>query len=219
MADGDGHGGPELNEDYDLGGWTAEQRAALDLLIVRAEIPHGWAGPVLRVPADRTAEVDGLIGRVRQPRRDVIDRAVSEPPQVGQPAGPGARLLGALIDTVVVVLVSMVGLQLDAGRFGATVLVAAYEVVAVAVWGRTLGKLAVGTRVVSARDGGFPGWGSALVRWAVPAAPTLVGLAWSSSVPDLLSFPWAIAVYGGVLWDPHRQGLHDKAAGTLVVNA
>ncbi len=210
----------EEKRDYDFAAWTPEQRAALDLLLVRAEVPHGWDGPLLRVPVARAGEVDGLVGRVRQPRRDeVTPGPVDVPLRAGRVADPGPRLLGAVIDMVVLVVISVLGLQFGGGRFGPTVLVAAYEIAAVAVWGRTLGKLVVGTRVVSARDGGLPGWGSAVVRWAVPAAPTLVGLAWGSSVPGFLSFPWAIAVFGGVLWDGRRQGLHDKAAGTLVVNA
>jgi uncharacterized RDD family membrane protein YckC len=28
-----------------------------------------------------------------------------------------------------------------------------------------------------------------------------------------------VAVYAGVWWNPQKQGLHDKAAGTIVVDA
>jgi uncharacterized RDD family membrane protein YckC len=74
-----------------------------------------------------------------------------------------------------------------------------------AAWGTTVGKRAVGTWVVTADAGGRVGYGAALVRSGV----FVVG---AEVIPFffLLDNLW-------LLWDPRRQCLHDKAAGTVVV--
>ncbi|HEU5420964.1 MAG TPA: RDD family protein [Streptosporangiaceae bacterium] len=80
----------------------------------------------------------------------------------------------------------------------------AYYWLLTAFGGATLGKRAVGTRVVSASDRTLVGLGAAAGRAAVfilgPVIP-FFGL-----VDNLF-----------LLWDPQRQCLHDKAARTLVV--
>jgi uncharacterized RDD family membrane protein YckC len=93
----------------------------------------------------------------------------------------------------------------------------AYQVVCVAVWGRTLGKAAVGTRVVREEDRGPVGWRAAIVRWAVPAVPTMA-LAAVSDPGGVVGLLWAIVVYSGILRDGQHRGLHDQAAGTIVVH-
>jgi uncharacterized RDD family membrane protein YckC len=93
----------------------------------------------------------------------------------------------------------------------------AYQVVCVAVWGRTLGKAAAGTRVVREEDRGPVGWRAAIVRWAVPAVPTMA-LAAVSDPGGVVGLLWAIVVYSGILRDGQPRGLHDQAAGTIVVH-
>ena len=90
-----------------------------------------------------------------------------------------------------------------------TVIVLVYY--AVAVWwrGRTVGKWIMGMKVVRVTDGGPVGFSGASLRSLVPAvagAPPVIG-------PFL-----AIAVYAVAMFDRRRQGLHDKAAGTVVVD-
>jgi uncharacterized RDD family membrane protein YckC len=87
----------------------------------------------------------------------------------------------------------------------ATGLVAvAYETVATARYGRTLGKAWLHIRPV-AMDGGPVGWGPAFGRVALYFLSGVLG--WLGAIDPL----WC-------LWDANRQCLHDKAAGTLVVN-
>ncbi len=88
-----------------------------------------------------------------------------------------------------------------------TVLALVYETVGVWRWGRTLGKLVAGTRVVHVLDGGGAGFNAALIRALVPAA--------FGAIPQVGLF-LGLGVYLLALFDPRRQGLHDKAAGTLV---
>jgi uncharacterized RDD family membrane protein YckC len=76
------------------------------------------------------------------------------------------------------------------------------------LWGRTLGKRALGTKVVTANDrariSGRAAAGRAAIYGVLPAIPFAGGLF------ALLNELW-------LLWDPRRQCLHDKAAGTVVV--
>lgn len=67
--------------------------------------------------------------------------------------------------------------------------------------GQTLGKTLVGARVV-ARDGSGLGWGRALLRY--------VGYIVSSILLSL-GFLW-------IVFDARRQGLHDKLAGSYVID-
>jgi uncharacterized RDD family membrane protein YckC len=87
----------------------------------------------------------------------------------------------------------------------------AYELVPTALWGRTFGKALLGLRVEPiAQPGRPPGFARAFVRWLVTAAILTVPYV------GLLGY---LVVVGWVLVDPRRQGLHDKLAGTVVVDA
>lgn len=133
----------------------------------------------------------------------------------------GQRVVGALVDglltSMVVVIPLILGfVELDDfdGTLPAPILIglflfgAIYTIVPTAVWGQTLGKIAVGTRVVTEADGALPGWRRSAVRWALP------GLAGRLPVIGLFV---SLAITVSLLLDPRRRGLHDRAAGTIVV--
>jgi uncharacterized RDD family membrane protein YckC len=152
---------------------------------------------------------------------------VSEPSvpveQAQRLASVGQRIAGALVDglltSMVVVVPLLLGLieldNLEQGLPAALVLGlflfgAVYTVVPTALWGQTLGKIAVGTRVVVEEDGSLPGWRRSALRWAVPGIAgrlPYVGL-WVS-----------LAVMASLVFDPRRRGLHDRVAGTIVIRA
>ena len=141
----------------------------------------------------------------------------------------GSRVLALLIDAVIqlvlalllgtvltVVALALLGDVLDAALAGAlqTVLLVlvllGYPVVMERfAGGRTVGKLAVGLRVVRA-DGGPVGVGQSLTR-------ALVGVAveWPGLVLPLLSWVAGVTV---MLTDPRGRRLGDLVAGTLVVH-
>jgi uncharacterized RDD family membrane protein YckC len=76
------------------------------------------------------------------------------------------------------------------------------------LWGQTIGKRALGTKVV--RDDGNPtvGPGPAAGRGAIYAlTPVVPFVGW---LFDLVNELW-------LTWDPRRQCLHDKAAHTVVI--
>ncbi len=145
----------------------------------------------------------------------------AEVAQTEQLASIGQRVGGALVDgllaSMVVVVPLLLGLidtdSLENGLptsvlLGLFLFGAVYTVVPTALWGQTLGKIAVGSRVVAEEDGSLPGWRRATIRWAVPGVVgrlPYVGL-WVS-----------LAVMASLVFDPRRRGLHDRMAGTIVV--
>jgi uncharacterized RDD family membrane protein YckC len=88
----------------------------------------------------------------------------------------------------------------------------AYRVITTAVWGAGIGKWLLGIRVVVDACGATaaptpPGWARAWKRWAVPQAPGLIPLPATS-----------VLAYLPAAKDHRRRGLHDRAAGTIVVD-
>ena len=84
----------------------------------------------------------------------------------------------------------------------------AYDWLQHGLWGRTLGKRALGTMVVGASTRSKVSPGAAGGRAAVYVLPALVPIV--GGLFALLNALW-------LLWDPQRQCLHDKAAHTVVV--
>jgi uncharacterized RDD family membrane protein YckC len=83
-----------------------------------------------------------------------------------------------------------------------------YETVGVWRFGRTVGKWVTRTRVVHVTDAGAVALSAAFIRSLVPAA--------FGVIPGIGLF-LGMAVYLWAFVDPRRQGIHDKAAGTLVI--
>ena len=87
----------------------------------------------------------------------------------------------------------------------------AYRVVTTAHWGAGVGKYLLGLRIAVRTPAGpqlqRPGFKRAWRRWAVPQAP------------GLIPFPGTgLLAYLPAFRDPLRRGLHDRAAGTVVVD-
>lgn len=83
-----------------------------------------------------------------------------------------------------------------------------YHTIAVATTGRTVGKLWMRCRVVRADDGGPVDWARAAIRAMVVALALAV---------PVLVIPTLAVVFGSARLDDLRRGLHDRAAGTIVV--
>ena len=83
-----------------------------------------------------------------------------------------------------------------------------YNIISIAVYGYTLGKRIVGIKVVNRLDGGQVTWSYAALRALIPTAVQLV---------PLIGPGLSLAVYVRAAFHPLRQGLHDAAAGTIVV--
>ena len=111
----------------------------------------------------------------------------------GQITSGGGTLVGAIVISGLVAFAFGIG----------------YEFVMVALKGATLGKMALGIKVVREADGQVPGWGPSGLRYLIQVAGSAVcsfiglGVIWLSPLFDNTG---------------RQQGWHDKVAKTLVVN-
>lgn len=149
-------------------------------------------------------------------------------PLAGMPplADSGKRTLARIIDMVLVYIVvallvwafrvDQYTVDADKIEFGKTlgreiitaVLYVAYDTILIARNGQTLGKKWLGMRVANLDDGATPSWQSSLVRALVLWIPFAFCCA----------CVWTAIAGGWSYFDkPYKQGLHDKAAKTVVV--
>jgi uncharacterized RDD family membrane protein YckC len=75
--------------------------------------------------------------------------------------------------------------------------------------GQTPGKKLLGTMVVMQQSGQIPSLVHSTVRWFVPGVWVFL--------PGVSII--SVVIYGWLLFDTLRRGLHDKAARTVVVRA
>jgi uncharacterized RDD family membrane protein YckC len=150
-------------------------------------------------------------------------------PLAGMPplADSGKRTLARIIDMVLVAVVvwlltwalrvneyTMDGDRVEVGKSLAQSLVAAvlyiaYDTVLIARTGQTLGKKWLGMRVANLDDGSMPSVQTSLVRALVLWVPFAFCCACL----------WTVICGGWSFFDkPYKQGLHDKAAKTVVVS-
>ena len=144
-------------------------------------------------------------------------------PQKAKVALPDRRLLGFVIDAIILIVISLPvvvlllgGEDLFGGAGGVPVelsltlevISGVYYVVFTALRGQTPGKIVMKMRVVDWDRGRIPSWIQAFIRWGIVAAVGAI------PVFGLLIF----VMYGWLLFDKRRQGLHDKAARTLVLD-
>jgi uncharacterized RDD family membrane protein YckC len=159
--------------------------------------------------------------------REALRNPPPPPPSAGQPpmmppgsggamtvpgnlASPGLRIVGGLIDVVLLSVVIGIVEGITRGSHGASGLLGL--IVALAYlgyfWssrGQSVGMMVFGFRVRDQATGQYPSVGKAVVR----------GLVW------WLEVVFTICIVGAVgwlwqLWDPRRQAIHDKIAGTVV---
>jgi len=138
----------------------------------------------------------------------------------------GALLLDKLIAAVVMIPFLLIGVILVSGRpddSGIGVLIMVLGVVAgVAVYfwnrvarqgktGQSLGKQALGLRLVSESTGQPIGFGKAFGRGLVNVCLSVIGGLFLFGIPLLLSYLWP-------LWDDKKQTWADKVVGSIVIH-
>jgi uncharacterized RDD family membrane protein YckC len=123
----------------------------------------------------------------------------------------GRRVVATLIDGALFSCVSGGAVRADESgalpphsQAGLIVAAALYYILLEGLFGRTLGKLITGIRVVDPATGGAPGLGRALVRTLLRIIDGLIGY---------------LVGFLVVLGSRNRRRLGDMAAGTLVVRA
>ena len=131
---------------------------------------------------------------------------------VGPRAGFGKRLLAALLDGVLLFIVGAILRAIlavvlgDSGAALANVLgiaigIAYYGTLEGGERGQTLGKRALGIRVIDFNAGGPIGFGRAIIRYLARIL---------SAIPLFLGYFW-------MLWDSQSQTWHDKLSTAVVV--
>ena len=130
------------------------------------------------------------------------------------------RLVAEVIDAIVLSLASIpVALGIIIGGVlpflvGVLLTLGALTIIAFAYRdGRSIGKRAMGTRVVRT-DGSPVSWGFNFIVRAILVKGLVVGIAGQITfgIFTLVNYLWP-------LWDKERQALHDKMASTYVVRA
>lgn len=123
----------------------------------------------------------------------------------GPRAGFGLRLVAVIIDGVILAIVQLIVLGISnestAQAVGLVLSLAYFTYFEGSASGQTIGKKAVGIRVIDFGGGGSIGYGRALIRWVGRIVSSLI---------IFLGYLW-------MLWDKEKQTWHDKMANTVVV--
>ena len=135
----------------------------------------------------------------------------AEPQVEPRLASWGRRAVALVLDWLILVPLTGAALagavnELDAAVFRLALVLFPflYHWLMVGRWGQTLGKMALGIRVVRAEDAGRVGYARAAGR---VAAVWVLGIL---VLPLLLAYLWP-------LWDRRNQTLYDKIVSTIVV--
>lgn len=214
---------------------NSETDVALIAILLRSdEIPFELDNGLLLFASDRNEDVHRHVASVldRFPSADT-DAGIEASSETSRLTPTGAlratfgtddgsiaprwrRLVGWFVDsTIISISAALVVVANDLAAL-AVLIDACYYIVATALWGRTIGKKIMRTRVVERDRRDLPSWSASALRWSAFGWVMLLGLA----LPDLaayLAFPVFVVVYLPILWDADRRGLHDRLAGTVVV--
>lgn len=176
------------------------------------------------LPEPEPGSTGSLPRTLRLPFGDVPLEALALPI-----AAPWRRFAAYLLEAVAFSIVIAIILVYSAG--GAEVFNAAIGVtsglVLVATLGATIGMMVLRIRVVTldAPDRLAPGWRVAIVRYLVAWWPQTLVLVidpfydiedwgWIAVVMQI----WLVLCFTPILLDPARRGLHDRVAGTVVID-
>ena len=131
----------------------------------------------------------------------------------GNLASPGLRIVGGLIDVVIILVVFGVVDAIFRGTHGVAglinlILVVGYFAYFLSTRGQTIGMMVFGFKVRDMSTGQYPTMGKAALR----------GFIW------WLEVAFTICIIGAIgwlwqLWDPQKQAIHDKVAGTIVTTS
>ncbi|MCB0980164.1 MAG: RDD family protein [Acidimicrobiaceae bacterium] len=123
------------------------------------------------------------------------------------------RLAAGTVDGALFAVPTLLAVKAGASPWVALALHAAVYALPTVTYGWTLGKLWTGLRLVGADTMRAPSLLHALLRWVVSAAPLAAAIALGA--PGDVAALALVAVDLPILWD--LRGLHDRAAGTVVV--
>jgi uncharacterized RDD family membrane protein YckC len=225
------------HDEVDVGDLSPAARERVAFLLRNEGVDYDAAHQIIRFPAELRLAVLGaveeaaafsIVARGVEQRRSRHDAVV-----VLVVASRTRRVVAGWLDGFIIALVSYVLLQslgaLDPSVAGWLAFVVAEWVVVVipmALTGRPPGARAVGTIVITMDNDRVPGWSKSALRWLVAHLPVFIGaVVVAVGAPDgvdgilwVLQLAGLVAIYAGVFFDAQGQGLHDRAAGTVVVD-
>jgi uncharacterized RDD family membrane protein YckC len=128
----------------------------------------------------------------------------------GNLASPGLRIVGGLIDVVIIfVVVIIIDLILKDSRGPVGIINLIIELAYFAYFwssrGQSIGMMPFGFKVRDTATGQYPSPGKAALRGFI----WLVEVGFTFCLIGAVGWLWQ-------LWDPQRQAIHDKVAGTIV---
>ena len=132
----------------------------------------------------------------------------------GNLASPGLRIVGGLIDFIILtVVLGIINVITHDRQYVISIIVGlviyiAYFGYFLSSRGQTVGMMAFGFKVRDIATGQYPTLGKAALR----------GFIW------YLEVAFTICIIGAIgwlwqLWDPQKQAIHDKVAGTIVTTS
>ncbi len=214
-----------------IGHLRADQRQLLSTVLRAGEVPFGIVRNEVIADGSFAHEVERAIAWVTAPER-AEQAELNDPeyqsdlpplvkpsrvplPDGRRPATRYRRLAAGVLDEVLVGVPT--GLAARAGAEPSLIIAVHffYFVVPTALFGWSIGKLVARTRVVGARTHHTPSLWRVVLRWVIPYVPVIVALTVGLD-GDLIGLAIAF-VYLPIMWD--LRGWHDRAAGTLVVEA
>ena len=225
------------HDEVDVGDLSADARERVAFLLRNEGVDYDATQQTIRFPAELRLAVLGAVEEASA--FSIVTRGVEQRrSRHGEPVVPviasrTRRVVAGWLDGFIIGLASYVLLQafdaLDIWASGWLAFVVAEWVVVVipmALTGRPPGARAVGTIVITMDDDRLPGWSTSALRWFVAHLPVLIGaVVVAAGAPDgvvgilwVLQLAGLVAIYAGVFVDAQGQGLHDRAAGTVVVD-
>ena len=213
--------------EYDVSEWSDDQLETLKFWLLVSQVPVEWRDGRVVVPAADETDMDEMLRSIEDGVPDPRPAGIEPRPlapiaplaaRTPELAGPGRRIVGALIDGAIVGIPRMFVYAYVADTAFLVALFfaidAAYTIGLTARFGQTVGKRIVDTEVVSIEGVTPPGLRVAVIRYAVVIAG--FPLVWFlGDVGDWLSLAWMVAVYVPI-FGRQRRGLHDRIAGTDV---
>ena len=215
----------------DISHLRREQRQLLSSLLRAGDVPFGIVRDEVIAAGSFADEVQDALDWVTKPSQ--IDESEFDDPEYRgdlpplvkpsrlplpdgrRPATRCRRFNGGLIDEVLVGIPTGLAAHAKAATWMVIMVHMFYFVVPTAMFGWSIGKLVVRTRIVDLKNHRSPNWWRATVRWVVPYAVVIVGL--TVGLPgDVMALVIA-GVYLPIMLD--LRGWHDRAAHTLVVES
>lgn len=207
---------------------TPHQVDLLRTVLRAGEVPFGIVRGEVVAPAEYADEIDKAVAwagvdpsedeTLTDPDHQPVRAPLVKPPR--PPLRDGRRLAtrwrrlsAGLLDELVVGVPTVLANEAGAPGWTTVALHGVYHVAPTMLYGWSIGKLWTGVRVTEEATLRTPGPLRASLRWAVAAVPLFASVLGDVS-PGLVS-ALVVTVYGPILLD--LRGLHDRAAGTVVV--